>query len=75
MKKNSESQVNVSFRISKTLYDEMDSLLATTGKSTASFCSYAVDFYIHHIKGKKMIDVDPLKIDQFAYNLKKGSKK
>jgi len=62
----------VNCRIPKEVYNDMQDLLRFTQKSTAAFVKDSIEFYMECVKKNKIAeDFNPLKIDQFAYNLNK----
>ena len=70
--KENRTQVGLSARIPRDVYDRMKELLDITGKSVAVFTADAIEQYIQNITTPKGEPTNALKIDQFAWSLKQN---
>jgi predicted DNA-binding protein len=68
--KNPDS-VGISFRLPKEVAEKMYAIIDKSGKPSAYFVSYAVEYYIAHLWGSKLNDNDPYEIDKFTVKLLK----
>ena len=71
MTKKTNPQVALSTRLDRDVYDSMKELLDITGKSVAVFTEDAITQYISSVEKPKGEPTRALKIDQYAWSLKK----
>lgn len=71
MTKKPNPQVALSTRLDRDVYDSMKELLDITGKSVAVFTEDAITQYISSVVNPKAEPIRALKIDQYAWSLKK----
>lgn len=69
----SEEYQAINCRIPMSVYKEMQEIIAITKKTTGSFVTDSILYYVGSVTGEyKNKTPDYLKIDEFGYNLKKG---
>ena len=69
--KNEEQQA-INCRIPISVYHEMQEIISITKKTTGSFVTDAILYYVGSVTGEyKNKTPDFLKIDEFGYNLRK----
>lgn len=72
--KNEETQA-INCRIPMPIYRTMQEIIAITKKTTGSFVTDAILYYVGSVTGEfKNNQPDYLKIDEFGYNLSKQKK-
>ena len=71
MTKKTNPQVALSTRLDREIYDSMKVLLEITGKSVAVFTEDAITQYMTSIQDPKAEPTTALKIDRYAWSIKK----
>ena len=74
-KKEIEEYYAISFRLPKNIANQMYALAEKSGKSSASFISYAVTHYIGEVTEQPIEDKDPFEIDHLSFKLLKKQNK